>query len=370
MPSAANPNDLAFQFELLGVSGQPGTWQNVDFGKDSKGNPVGGQKNPLSYNIMPLPQDKNPDGSDNPNGFILKNFTYFEFLNFNDSIAVAAKAPNRGGLVAQNARALFYEQQVQFAEGPSVNNVVHVENGAWLWLPRFVQQLGAYPPNIDQERVEGALDQPEDVAIAKQISVPHGNSILALGSFDTLCEIDPTGNCTKRKARIPGSPIIPDAPCPFPTPRIPKFHEPAPPSLVSNLFAQDHYSTMLIAGPNGYENPQPNLTLNANLPLQMAVAIIKPDEHMHWRVTTEQLQHGKGIVTNIPFERRVSEVTDYFADYWLLFKKDGGKTTKYLSYTQTILMRVKLEKKKYGDDDDKDRYLFPHVTCNTVTLIS
>jgi hypothetical protein len=120
--------------------------------------------------------------------------------------------------------------------------------------------------------------------------------------------------------------------------------------------------------PNDYENPDPNFTLNPNLPLQLAVAIIKPDEHMHWSVTTKPLTHGKGIVTNIPFERRVSEVTDYLADYWLLFKKESGKLTKYLSYTQTILMRIKIKDKTYSGS--KDEYLFPHVTCNTLTLVS
>lgn len=368
MPRMANCNDLAdFQKELLGDSCKPGKWQNENF----PGTNVGGQEKPLSYNIMPLPQEKRPDGSNNPSGFILKNFRYYEFLNFNDTVAGMAVAPNRGGKVSQNVRALFYEQQVRFAEGPDVNKGVHVENGAWLWLPRFVQQLGPYPPNIDKEPVQDDLDQPDDVAIAKQISVPHGNSILALGSFDTLCEVDSKGACTERRSKIPGSPVISDAPCPYPTPRIPNAHEPAPPSFTSNLFAHDRYADTLTSSPsdaNDYENPTPNFTLNPNLPLQMAMDIIKPDEHMHWRVTTQHLQHGKGIVTNIPFESRVSEVTDYIADYWLLFKKEGGKTAKYLAYTQTILMRVRLNDKSYHGTNDE--YLFPHVTCNTLTFMS
>lgn len=389
MPKEAKCGDLTdFQAALLGErvgdTCKPGIWKNVDFGKDGSGKPVGGQGNPLSYNIMPLPQVKNPDGSENPSGFILKNFRYYEFLNFSDGIANMGVAPNRGGEVSQNARALFYEQQVRFAEGPEgptgtltspdnkksgQGDIVHLENGAWLWLPRYVQQPGPYAPEINKERVQDDLDQPADVLIAKQISVPHGNSILALGTFDTLSKLDAKGNAASRGTQIPGSPVIPDAPCPYPTPRIPIPHVPAPPSLASNVFAHDRYSDVLTSSPsdpNDFENPNPNFALNPNLPLQIAVGIIKPDAYMHWRVTTEPLPHGKGIVTNIPFERRVSEVTDYFADYWLLFKTENNK--RYLSYTQTILMRMKLENKKYGDEE-KDEYLFPHITCNTLTFM-
>ena len=168
MPRAAQANMLAvFQQQL------EGTWTNQNFGNDGNGNPVGGPQNPLSYNVMPLPEQADPDG------YILKNFKYYEMLNFNDTIAVAAEAANRGGLVSQNCEALFYEQQVLFAEGPKANTVVHVENGLWLWLPIYVQQVGPYPANPDAEEVTDDLNQPADVTIAKQISIPHGNSILA-----------------------------------------------------------------------------------------------------------------------------------------------------------------------------------------------
>ncbi|MGA8108541.1 MAG: hypothetical protein WB974_03850, partial [Acidobacteriaceae bacterium] len=61
-----------------------------------------------------------------------------------------------------------------------------------------------------------------------------------------------------------------------------------------------------------------------------------------------------------PFEREVSNVTEYFADYWMLFKEKK----RYLAYTQTILMVLKIENKTTGA---LDQYTFPHVTCNTVT---
>jgi len=91
MPYATKINTLVeFQQELVGY------WENAPFGTDSKGKSVGGNDNPLSYNIMPLPEAKAPDG------YILKNFKYHERLKFNNddsvnTLAVTAEAPNRGG---------------------------------------------------------------------------------------------------------------------------------------------------------------------------------------------------------------------------------------------------------------------------------
>ena len=361
MPYAAKISHLAeFQQELVG------SWENRDFGTDAHGKPVGGNNNPLSYNIMPLPQVWDTDG------YILKNFKYTERLKFNDdnvqnTLAIAAEAPNRGGLVTQNCRALFYEQQVKFAEGPANGQVVHVENGAWLWLPRFVQQDGPYPANIDLEPVSDALSQPADMSIAKQIAVPHGNSILALGYFDTVPDHKGKGKppCNSTPL-IHGSPVIPDAPFPYPLPEDAVPNTAPSPSLISSLNVDERYTTLRDSA-GDFQNPHPDLTQCPNRPLQEAVAIIKPDSYMHWRVTTQPYPNGRlgGVVTNIPFEEAVSDVTDYFADYWLLYK---GKH-KYLAYTQTILMVLTIRKNDADDDDPGKKYVFPHVTCNTVTFV-
>lgn len=355
MPHAIPIAFLAeFQQQLVG------DWKNIDFGTDGQGKPVGGPENPLSYNIMPLPQRSDPDG------YILKNFSYSERLKFNNNdvahtLAIAAGAPNRGSLVSQNCRAIFYEQQVMFAEGPAAGTVVHVENGSWLWLPRFVQQPGPYAVDVDAQMASDALQQQGDMTIAKQISVPHGNSILALGKFDSHAEADP-GGAYSPDPYISGSPFIPDAPAPYPSPAVAVETGVADPALKSNLNADIRYQTLHVgnAVDRDYQNPQPLLTQWPNKPLQMAIAIIKPEKYLHWNVTTEPIDGGEGIVSNIPFETEVSKVTQYWADYWMLFK--GRK--KYLAYTQTILMVLKIEDKVSGR---LIPYVFPHVTCNTVT---
>lgn len=345
-----------FQDELVGV------WVNQNF----PGSDKGGSKHPLSYNIMPLPETS-PAA---PNGYILKNFRYTEKIRFNDckdktTIAVGAGAPNRGGLISQDVMALFYEQQVKFAEGPlgpkyqHGPQVVHVENGTWLSLPIYVQQAGPFPPSMPPPHsVDEALQQPSDITIAKQINVPHGNSVLALGRYDTLAERDGEGKCHMR-SKIPGSPVIPDADSPYPRPANPVK---PPANLKTDLNAYEIYKTQKISMAD-YQNPDPHLTMCPNAPLQEAVAIIKPDHYIHWRVTTLPLPSGCGHVTNIPFERRRAKVTAYYADYWMLFKGRGKEEKKYLAYTQTMLMDMVVE----GKGKKEETYSFPHITCNTLT---
>jgi hypothetical protein len=91
MLNAIDSNLLAeFQKELVG------NWMNMAFGHDKDGMEVGGEDDPLSYNVMPLPETSDPDR------YILKNFKYSERIKFNnenvnDTLVIAAKAPNRGG---------------------------------------------------------------------------------------------------------------------------------------------------------------------------------------------------------------------------------------------------------------------------------
>jgi hypothetical protein len=166
------------------------------------------------------------------------------------------------------------------------------------------------------------------------MSVPHGNSILALGKFDDVAT---------------GAPKIPPASFPSPTPL-------PPPTDASTGI----YKSLLNTDDN-YQNPQLDYTANSNLPLQQAVGILKPTAYLHWQVQTAQISgiDGKGSVTNIPFESKNAEVTDYSAEYWLL-STDGGTNFDYLAYTQNIVMDVNIGGTKYS---------FPHGTANTVTRV-
>ncbi len=333
MPKAAPISEFAEFQQLL-----MGTWTNMTF----PGSDKGGVDNPLSYNIMPLPQ-MSPTPADNPDfpGYILKNFTYYETIRFNSNvntageIALSVLAPNRGSTYQQNSYALFYSQQVHFAEGPSATpadpssekSVVHVENGAWLFLTTVAQPIGPYGKGGTEPGP--VIPQPSDITIGKQISVPHGNSVLALGSYDSVAT---------------GAPVIPDAASPLPTP--------------AGLSTTSYTETLNDL--DDYQNPQPDYTSNCSLPLQQAVEIISPNSFIHWKVTTDPLPDGQGSVTNIPFENRLAQVTGYSAEYWLL-STDGGTTYNYLSYTQTITIAITIGGVKYE---------FPHTTANTLTRVS
>lgn len=374
MPYPVKSEELAkFQQRLIG------TWENdpalLDGGK------------PLSFNVMPLPQIAPQPGREPQKkygGFILKNFSFNERLRFNgtagkedppdqqdpDALAVVAGAPNRGGTYTQFAHALFYEQQVRFAEGPENGKIVHIENGSWLQLGSTHQNIGPYNPPAKE--VDGQeLRQPPYLAIAKQIAIPHGNSVLALGSIDlnNRGEFDPDRTGVKAKTVLPGAPVIPDQFVPYPQP---VDSPPAPiyPETVDVATEPfyDPYAAALEAE-GDFENPNVVSTLNPNYPLQRALEMIEPKAHMHWRVTTLPLFGGDGVVTNISFEERKSKVTEYWADYWLLSKDPDAETSdkfEYLLYNQTVLMEMEVsidEGKTYR------RYVFPHITSNVVKKV-
>lgn len=326
MPYASDLADLAFfQQQLIG------TWTNagVPEGKDGK---------PLSYNVMPLPQVEPQNGYPCCLGYILKNFTFTETIRFNntDAIAIPALAPNRGGRYTQNSRAIFYDQLVKFAEGPQAGNGVHVENGAWLFLHSVAQPLGPY--NDQPAKAGPIVRQPSFLTIAKQIAVPHGNSVLALGSFQD---------------KVAGAPDIPDLPFPYPG---------SGKGADYDISAYPYYTEL--KDNDDYENPNTCFTANPNLPLQEVIKAIKPNCYMYWKVTTNPLpdaEHSvaQGSVTNIPFEQKRANVASYEAHYWLM-STDGGKTFDYLAYNQIINLTIPL----MGEP-----YTFPHITANTVKRV-
>ncbi|HTV81016.1 MAG TPA: hypothetical protein VME18_00065 [Acidobacteriaceae bacterium] len=188
--------------------------------------------------------------------------------------------------------------------------------------------------------------------------MPHGNSVLALGSVDLNDGDDFDGSLDGLNANpiLAGAPAIPDGPVPYPRPA-----DIATPDYL------DVYATLLNT-PADYENPNPIWARNPSRPLQLAMQKLVPKCFIHWNVTTLPLPGGKGSVTNVPFEQRKSKVTDYWADYWLLSQEPyvkGGPLPNFncLAYTQTIMMEMTISVDK-GKESRK--FIFPHVTCNTV----
>lgn len=305
-----------------------GSWKNINIPAEDNQSALGSEANPLSYNVMPLPE-KGGNGV----GFILKNFTYYEklYINNENNVAAPATAPNRAGSYQQNVQAWFYSQQVRFAEGPGKDKVIHEENGAWLDLKTAPQKKGPYNKGDDITPQDDVPAQPEDIAIAKQMAVPHGNSILSLGQVFDITE---------------GEPDIPNASA-YPT----NTQDEEVPKAFKAVYDEEFSGLM------NYQNPNVSYTKNPNAPIQQAAGLIKPSHYKKWHVTTKQLEHGQGAILNIPFAKISTDVTEYEATYWLL-SNDGGINYDYLLYTQNISMKINIR----GVD-----YNFPHITCNALT---
>ncbi|PAJ76385.1 hypothetical protein CJF42_00350 [Pseudoalteromonas sp. NBT06-2] len=310
-----------------------GNWKNIAIPAENNELLTGSEANPLSYNIMPLPQK----GGNNV-GFILKNFTYYETLKINNEndVAAPATAPNREGTYQQDVQAWFYSQQVRFAEGPDTNKVIHEENGAWLDLTtRGPQKIGPYEKGENLSSSSDVPKQPEDIGIAKQMAVPHGNSILSLGQIYDVQK---------------GAPEIHNANA-YPT-NIKNGETPADFKAIYN----ENLSSL-----NDYQNPNTDYTLNPNKPIQDAASLIKPTHYRKWHVTTKKLEDGQGAIVNIPFTKISTDVVQYEATYWLL-SNDGGINYDYLLYTQNISMIINI-----NEGENKGEYNFPHITCNALT---
>lgn len=291
-----------------------GTWTNQNL----PGTQRGGPQAPYSYNVMPLPQ-KDPSS---PVGYILKNFSYYEELSFT---AIHGNAPNRGGIGQQVAYTLFYEQRVYFAEGPNKDALVHAENGSLLYLLDTTQPLGPYGngdlPGLGNQVVQNSVPPTQAFNLVKQVAVPHGNSILALGGYTA------TGNTGT------GVPQIPPV-------------SPLPRGVSDQPYGVNDPVT----------NPQPALTANPNQALINALAARPCTNFLHLGLSTV---NGKGTVSNIGFEQQHANVSRYDFDYWLE-SFDGTDRYTQLQYTQTITLQIPINGQVIA---------FPHITVNTLTRV-
>jgi hypothetical protein len=164
--SATNQPPVVGSLNLGLLNNFIGTW-NSPTGADASG-----------YNVMPLPQ------ADAPNGYITKNFPYFEEISFS---AIAGGAPNREGRYTQASSVLFYEQRVYIADNadpsgaqPIQNTLIHAENGTWLFHVIQNQVEGPYGPGTVPVTNPIPVQNPA-TQYNKQISVPHGVSVLMTG---------------------------------------------------------------------------------------------------------------------------------------------------------------------------------------------
>lgn len=255
------------------------------------------------FNVMPIPQ------ATAPNGFILKNFNYYEVMTFS---AIQGKVANRGGKYEQDCFTLFYEQRVFFADGPQKDQLVHAENGSWLHLitgPQGQGPLNTLPNIPTPPAPEPIPQQPDNMTIVKQVSVPHGNSILAMGGFEIF----------EGAPEIPVVSTLPDAP--------------------------DKYFAAY-----GTDIPT-NLNINPNYILEQA---LENQEVIQTTAISVDSDNNGGI-ENVPFIKNFCDTTRFTTTYWLEQLANGQIQ---LQYTQNISLEFL--------QGNRRKTLFPHVTANTL----
>ncbi len=317
-----------------------GTWNSPPNGK-------------YSWNVMPLPQDNVDDL------FILKNFSYLEETTFAE---IPGNAPNRGGGFTQVANTLFYEQRVYFApstQGSSnpvpdsaVNMLVHAENGSWLFLDTVNQFPGPFPEDgsspVPLPDGTGSVPaQDASVSIVKQMSVPHGNSILAAGSVDPAAQFPPPAD----PVVSPENPGTPTLGTNAGTPSIPELN--TIPEYNGAPYGADKYGASDVQ--NGVET---NSNINPNIKLVNYLNDNPPSNYVHFQVTAPAED-----ITNIDFEGKHAKVNGYSMEVWLL---NPGTDKEALMYYQNIGMALTLSSSSVAGTKTIN---FPHITCNVLTKV-
>lgn len=247
------------------------------------------------YNVMPVPA-----ANVKPAGYLLKDFAYFEQMTFS---ALPGTAPNRGATFQQDAYVLFYAQRVYFAEGPAENGLVHAENGSWLHMVYDSQPVGAYAPPFLPPPTKV---QPPATAYVKQVSVPHGNDILATGSSE----------------HYDGPPTD------FPT--------------ADNTVLPFSDTTLHVEDPNTVLQKEIDALAARRISVASTVEL------------NMSSSNSGGSVTNIEFEDRHADVTKFSTVFNVQTLSDG---TKQLQYSQSIWMDLLVNGAKAQ---------FVHIDANTL----
>ncbi|MCB9230524.1 MAG: hypothetical protein H6581_02600 [Bacteroidia bacterium] len=286
-----------------------------------------------SYCVMTLPQNVNA-----PGGYILKNFPYNEEMTFAD---IPGNVPNRGGGFNQISNTLFYEQRVYFSNAipgvpvvPNsvVNTLVHAENGSWLFLDTTKQSEGAYPSNPPVYEQGNVPPQNPNMNLAKQVSVPHGNSILANGSVMPWH----TGGSNDPLPTFPGIPTIPQVNTIPLYQGVPYYPEKYGPSMKVN----------------GVET---NLNINPNYKL---VQFLEANQDSIKDFVVFKVSANAQNITNISFESKHASVVSYETTIWLL---NPGTPDAFLMYSQNVGLNLTLIV-----NGNPATIFFPHVLVNVL----
>jgi hypothetical protein len=163
----------------------------------------------------------------------------------------------------------------------------------------------------------------QDFNLVKQVAVPHGNSILALGNYVAA---------TDRRTGVPNIPV----------------RSPLPRGLDTTQYTVE----------DPVSNPQPELTANPNRVLVDALRARPCTSYLRLSMDSA---NGNGAVTNIGFEQQHANVAQYDFNYWLESFDERGEDYTQLQYSQIITLMIPMNGHIVS---------FPHITANTLTKVS
>lgn len=245
---------------------------------------------------------------------------------------IGGDIPNRGNAQPDiEFLGLHYLQQVNDSNLPAGQNGIHLETGLFLNLPQ-------------------TQDPKESPSVARLGSVPHGDSLLAQGSFLT----------------VPGGPIIDTVdPTPFTVDsdgnRINVPHSSPYMSLLNNA-----------TPPNGIPKEaimDPNIVLKNAIAGQniISTVVILLDANPIKGVSNVPPSPTVGGITNIPFVQVNANATTLSAIFWIeTVQRSDGTTFLQLQYTQTVILDFPV----FGPPpkDPVTMVKWPHISVATLLL--
>lgn len=300
-----------------------GTWETDDKG----------------WNLIALPF-KDPSA---PGDYRLLMNQYAETLSFGLS---DINVPNRGidpdasGETTQLIDAIDYMQLIEQVDSDDFPpSTLREDNGGGLHHEPglFLQVL-----NHQSSAVQGkGKSQGPKLEVARMGNIPHGDSVLAMGTVEI----------------IDGPPIIPNLDAlPLRTTQ----------DLSSGYLAPyKHYEDDPFFGkvPQSVPGFPGFFSTNANAILQFALDGFKK------RVKKTTVLHfdtkfGKGGIVNIPFIVKQADATEMVATFWIMeLEPENGSDPEFvMQYSQTVFLDF------FPSKNDEKKIRWPHVSINTLSF--
>jgi len=240
------------------------------------------------WNLIAVPNQKG--------GFILEVVPYFETIVISP---LSTPTPNRGKKIIQEVPTLMYSLSIHSSIDQSL---LHRENGTWLLLP----------------------DCPSNFQLARQASIPHGTSVVALGNASPP---------------IPGPPVIHDI-----------TSLPVVPHAPLGYFEQ--YTLKNPVGP--FDKKNPNKVLQDDIKGQKIIST----------TTLDIASANQGIIGSIPFVTQNANASKFEAIFWIeTVVNDQGNKFLQLQYSQKTLLSFIHQ---FGDPDPNKLIEWPHINVNTL----